>query len=156
MDAQALITEIQTDPLSRGYTGMSDAALFASLSALDRTEIVPSPATELTVMDAFAKANGDPAGAETCLDKLTTAASGNPLLARALAWTKPGAPGLDMGNPAVRAMIDSLTAANVITSAEQAILKSIGERKISRLQELNCGDVSESEVSWRRAALGGN
>lgn len=37
MDIQALINEIKTDPLARGYSSMTDAQLFASLMTANRT-----------------------------------------------------------------------------------------------------------------------
>lgn len=37
MDYQALWTEISTDPLSRGYAGMTDAEIAESLNTADRT-----------------------------------------------------------------------------------------------------------------------
>jgi hypothetical protein len=147
MDIEAFHSELRNDPLGRGYSGMSISDLYQSFTTPNRTIVVPeSNKTELSILRAFA----NPADADTCLKKIEALGESNTLVARAMAWIKPGAPGLDFGNSAVRAMLDSFHGANVITADELGVLKGLGERTISRLEEINCGDMTIKDVQYLR------
>ena len=51
MDIKILKTEIDTDPLTRGYSGMSDEEVASSFNTIDRT----LPRTSIPTMELFAR-----------------------------------------------------------------------------------------------------
>lgn len=82
--------------------------------------------TELGIIAAFT----DPAVGEDALQRLeATAASGpeHALLARMLRWLAPGMPGLDFGNPALRAAITAYAAAGVLSDVQRDTILALGQ-----------------------------
>jgi hypothetical protein len=155
MDIQGLYAELETDPLGRGYAalGENNDNIWTSLTTKDRVDPVPGThVSELTILKAFGASTGNPADGETCLQKLEAVGGANPLVKRALTWLKPGAPGLDMGDSLVRAMLDQLVTGGAITAGECAVLKGMAERVCSRLEEIGCGDMSKGEMIYLRTA----
>jgi len=58
-------------------------------------------ATELTILSLYA----DPADAEAVLGQIETVANANSVVKRILKWLQPGAPGVDLGDARVRALL---------------------------------------------------
>jgi hypothetical protein len=150
MDIQAFYNEIKTDPLGRGYASMTPAQLWASLSAVNITETVPGTMTDAR---GLYKILG-PTVAEPILEALQAASTSTALpagvpqiIARVLAWLTPPAGGVDLGDPNTVAMINQLTPA-VFTAAQAAAILAIAQQQVSRLQQLNCGDMTEGYMNY--------
>lgn len=73
----------------------------------------------------------DPTAGQACLEKLEAYAAIDTLpsrmVRRMLRWLQPPGDGIDLANAGVRGMLDSLAAADVITTTERDILKLAGE-----------------------------
>lgn len=141
MDIEGFLTEVKTDPLNRGYSGMTRDELWTSLNTADRSVVdhTTPRVAELGVLKAFGTATGNPADGEACLVKLETAAEANSMLKRVLSWSKPGAPGLDLSDPLIRATLTALSP-SVITADELAVLLGIAQKSVSRLTEIHGGN----------------
>jgi len=85
--------------------------------------------TELSIVALYA----NPTDAETVMQIIDQASETNPLVKRVAAWTKPGAPGINFGDPRIRAMLTTpqqqggvgLTAeqaAPLLKAAEQSVV----------------------------------
>ena len=129
----ALRAEAETNAefrtLVRGANGVpaDDTAAAAMASTLLPAQVTEgSRYTELGIIAAFS----DPAAGETVLQTLEATAESNPLLARMLGWLKPGMPGLDFGNAALRAAVNAYHAANVLTTTQRDTLLALGERAV--------------------------
>ena len=119
--------------------GNDNGALDAVQPDLPTEVVEESFFTELSILSAFS----NPIDAETCLQKLETVAESNPILKRVLKWITPGAKGLDFGNASVRAQLDALYIAGVLTEKELNVLKSLGEKKVI----ITVNDIS---LAWAR------
>ena len=105
-----------------------DVAAAALATSLMPKQIVEgSLYTELGIIAAFS----NPADAEVVLQTLEAAALTNPLLARMLRWLAPGMPGLDFGNPALRAALNGYQAAGVLNSTQNNVLLALGEQVLT-------------------------
>lgn len=102
----------------------SDAACAVRCMEIAPWEPGPRLIGELGVLDLFE----DPEDGETVMQKLEAVAQSNALVARALKWMQPLAPGLPIGKVSVRTMLDQLHAAGVFTDVEHATLKRAGEQ----------------------------
>lgn len=145
-----LRTELTTDPLGRGYAGMTASDVLASLRTPNRTRPVPIPSAELL---AWASASGR-------YSRLV-AARENPQLAdavRSLAW---GAvtliertdTRLDLSRPDRVALLAALVAAEVLTADDADSLNALAAESISRLEELGLAGVELKHVVWIREGL---
>lgn len=162
MDIDSFNTELLTDPEELGYAGKTDEQLWTLVSTKDRPKLVETRMTELGI---FALLADNPAAAETLLQTLEGFAELDPgvapqapLVKRMIKWLQPGTlEGLDMGNPALLAVLDELVAANVITGDAAAAVTAIRNhctRMVSRLDEINCSDANKKEFIHQVHALG--
>lgn len=149
MSIDQLIAELESDPLARGYSGMSAAEVVVSLNTKDRVQVRDVYANERTILAAFA----NPADGEAVLQKLEAAAESNALVARAVKWLQPAQGGINLGDPSTRAILDALQAANVLTETEVATVKSIAEQAISRATEIGHGEAHEGDVAAAKGQL---
>jgi len=80
---------------------------------------------ELGILALFA----NPVDGATVLGKLNAVSESNPIVAIAVKWIQPGAPGIDLGHASTRAMLEMLRDADVFTETEYATLKLAGEQQ---------------------------
>jgi len=119
--------------LVRGGNGVpaNDVAAAAMASTLLPKQVTEgSFYTELGIIAAFA----DPAAGETLLQALAAVAASGPehaVLARMLGWLKPGMPGLDFGNAALRGAINAYYGAGVLSETQLDTLLALGERAVT-------------------------
>lgn len=143
-----LSDELTVDPLGRGYGGMTDVEVVASLSTEDRT--VPDT-TRRTFRDLLRQEGMAVAG--TIAGKLKVGAEGNEGLALAVGacmnYSNGG--GLDFANQKTIDGIDTIVTSAVITSAEGDQLKAMGQKTVSRAVELRLSKVRVGHVQIARA-----
>lgn len=146
MNIEGLLSEIKNDPLSRNYSGMTRDQKWESLNTVNRKVNMTGEfrVSELGLINAFS----NPADGEAALLKLEAVAASNSLVDRMLKWLKPGAPGLDIANPKVIAMIDSFVSSSVLTEAEGNTIKDLGKKIISRLSEIGNEDMSRKDFDY--------
>jgi len=132
MNYAALKREIETDPLGRGYAGMTDQQIADSLNVANRTVVVPTVVGALGIMRLVGPMMG--AG---ILDKLEASAASDSRLKWFLRELTVN--GIDLGNLITRAAIDELVVAGVLTQTEAYRLKSAAERAVTRAEELGLG-----------------
>ena len=135
-----LRNELTTDPDARGYASMTDAEAAADLNTPRITQLRERFVDARTVYVLFGPADG-----EAALQAFETVAETNPVIKRTLNWMNPDQRGVDVGLPAVRAMIDQLTP-GVFSTEQAAALKEEGEQSISRAQQLGLGTATEGDV----------
>lgn len=102
MTPQELRALIESDPqaLALASTGAAD------LCAIRCMEIAPKVVTEKRLGDInIVGLYANPADGEAVCQQIELVAASNPVVKRAWAWSKPGAPGIDVGNATVRAML---------------------------------------------------
>ncbi len=116
---------------------------------------IPRPGTligELGILALFS----NPVDGETVLQKLEAVAGSNPVVARAVKWIQPNAPGIDLGHPSTRAMLDflaseqvpeqvRLTTGTVESPGEYDTLKAAGEQS-QTITERECSDAFAAEI----------
>ena len=139
----ALKTEIATDPLGHGYAGMTDEALAASLSAVDRDG--PKIDVPISAVEEFLLVNGLLAGIEALAvaRPVTLASAAARSLTGLIQSTR--LTGITMTDPAtatqVEAMLAALTGASVLTQSQGDALLALASPKISRAQEIGFGPI---------------
>ena len=141
-----LKSEIDSDPLGRGYSGMDDTAVAVDLNTAYRTKKEPISSAELlawSASDARLQNIKDAAenGATDDLKSLAQAAY--------LIVTRDGTT-LDLNLADRVAMLDSLVAAGVLTAADRTSLDSLATVSISRAEELSVGRVRAGDVIQAR------
>jgi len=72
-----------------------------------------------------------PVGGYTIIAGLIAAAQQNPVLAELLEWMAPGTDGVDIGTADAGELLDSLVAAEVLTSEQRAVLESKRTRPLA-------------------------
>ena len=136
-----------SDPLSRGYVGMTDEQVAASLNNPDRTVIEQ---TMVTAKDLMARM--DPGAAATILQKLESAAASDAVVKWIMSFITGGGEGIDLGHANTRAQIDALVAAGVLTATEGASLKALAQRTVSRAEELGLPEIKPWMVAHVRGS----
>lgn len=107
--------------LSRARVG-DDAEIARRLTETAPMVIGPERyVTSLAILAAFP----NPVDGDTALTKLEAAAGQNTVVARAMAWMAPGAPGLNIASPATLAMIEQLRLGGVLTQAEADTIRGL-------------------------------
>jgi hypothetical protein len=127
-----LVPELRDDPLTRGYSGMTNEAILTSLLVKNRTKIVPTFGSFRTLASVL-----DDTEYGTVKATLTAAAAQSPKIADMLIMLNlPGdeagnAGGIDMSNALVRGMVDTLFSETIASK-----MKAVAEILISRAEEL--------------------
>lgn len=159
---QNIKSEIDTDPLVRGYAGMTDRQVADSMNASDRP--VSAPITS-DVLLGWAAAGSDDAGSPvkpSRILRIKQAAAGTHwnggsalpesikgvAEAAAILLTKPSAT-LDVVKYA--AMLVALEAASIIDTTEKTELETIGMSTQTRGAEIDAGHVKEGHVAHARS-----
>ncbi len=108
-------------------TGRDVEAAALATATLDKMVKTDSFYTELGIMAAFSS----PTDGETLLQTLETVGESNAVIKRMLKWIQPGAIGIDFGNSAVRSMISTLQAANILTTSQANTLLDLGTERVT-------------------------
>lgn len=142
----SLQTELQNDPLNRGYSqyipdgpGVLADMLNEKIYTMHKTRFV----TARTVLAEIV-------GGAAILDKLEIAAQTVSEVKWAMKFMINDG-GIDIGYPATQSLIDNLVTANILTQQDADSLKSLALQPASRAEVLNLGFIKESDV---RSALG--
>jgi len=140
-------SEIDSDPLGRGYSGMDDTAVAVDLNTAYRTKKEPISSAELLAWSASDARlqnikNAAENGATDDLKSLAQAAY--------LIVTRDGTT-LDLNLADRVAMLDSLVAAGVLTDADRTSLDALATVSISRAEELALGLVRAGTVQQARS-----
>lgn len=141
-----LKSEIDSDPLGRGYSGMDDTAVAVDVNTAYRTKKEPISSAELLAWSASDARlqnikNAAENGATDDLKSLAQAAY--------LIVTRDGTT-LDLNLADRVAMLDSLVAAGVLTAADRTSLDALATVSISRAEELSIGRVRAGDVIQAR------
>ena len=141
-----LKSEIDSDPLGRGYSGMDDTAVAVDVNTAYRTKKKPISSAELLAWSASDARlqnikNAAENGATDDLKSLAQAAY--------LIVTRDGTT-LDLNLADRVAMLDSLVAAGVLTAADRTSLDALATVSISRAEELSIGRVRPGDVIQAR------
>ena len=142
-----LKSEIDSDPLGRGYSGMDDTAVAVDVNTAYRTKKEPISSAELLAWSASDARlqnikNAAENGATDDLKSLAQAAY--------LIVTRDGTT-LDLNLADRVAMLDSLVAAGVLTAADRTSLDALATVSISRADELGLGSVKAGTVQQARS-----
>jgi len=140
-------SEIDSDPLGRGYSGMDDTAVAVDLNTAYRTKKEPISSAELLAWSASDARlqnikNAAENGATDDLKSLAQAAY--------LIVTRDNT-SLDLNLADRVAMLDSLVAAGVLTDADRTSLDALATVSISRAEELALGLVRAGTVQQARS-----
>lgn len=138
MDYSKLVAELKTDPEGRNYATMSDSQVAADLN-LPRVSI-PDETSYVTTRGIL-KAFSSPDDSAAFLSAMRTVAATNAAVDEAMKLLQPNQGGLPIGDSQVRGMLDSLVVANVITADAATRVKALGEKLISRGDELSLGAI---------------
>ena len=102
MTPQELRTLIDSDTEASTLANAGAADMCAArCRAIAPKELIERLVTELSFFKLYAQ----PADAEAVLQQIETVAQGNAVVERVRKWLQPGAPGVDVGDPRVRAML---------------------------------------------------
>ena len=152
---EVLIAELRDDPLGVGYASMTDEQVAASLSEANRRV----PTQRFISMRAIADVLDDVEYAKVKA-AIQALASQSPRVADMLMFLNMPCDdsgttgGLDFGNESVRMMIQSLPAVDsTITQATVDKLLALGEKVVSRAEELGLGEVNQYHVASARQLM---
>ena len=150
-----LVQELRDDPLRYGYANMSDDEVAASLNE-PRYSV---PTQRFVSMRAIAAVLDDIEYAKVKA-AIQTLAQQSPRVADMLVFLNMPCDdsgttgGLDFGNESVRMIIQSLPAVDsTITQATVNKLLALGEKEVSRAEELGLGEVNQYHVASARQLM---
>jgi len=150
-----LINELQADPLGVGYANMTDEEVAASLNEKNRRV----PTQRFFSMRAIANVLNDEEYVKVKA-AIQVLASQSVRVADMLAFLNMPCDdtgttgGLDFGNESVRMMIQSLPAVDsTITQATVDKLLALGEKEVSRAEELGLGEVNKYHIASARQLM---
>lgn len=143
MNMQTLRAEVANDPLARGYTGMDDAAVAASLNAEDRPAVKPVSNKRYLVWLAGERRK-----------KLADAAASHASAAvqglAQMALDMISRPDVDYERGDHKAMLDGLVAGGVLGADDSEALDDQADADISRAAELGLPVVRAGDVTMAR------
>jgi hypothetical protein len=152
MSYDALIAEIQDDPLERNYEGMTDAEVAADMNLPTRSRITPISSAELLAW----------AGQASRFGRLEAATTDEGLSAEvrtvakvAMRLIQRDGTSLDLSKPDREAMLDALVAAGALAADEKDELYAMATQSISRARELRLPEswVTEGRVHTARLKI---
>lgn len=139
----SLQTELSNDPLQRGYAGMTDAECAADLNEKRYAQVAERWITERTIMAELADG-------QAIMEVLETVAEQSGEVARAVKWLDPARGGLNIADAKVRAQIDDLATAQLLTQQQAEALKALAEQPASRAEVLGLGVVHHLQIAEAR------
>lgn len=133
MDISGLRNEIETDPLGRGYAGMTNEQIAADLNTTYRTRLKPLGMSDLLLW----------AGQHDILLKLdnnkdTQGIAGVVRVAQAILSTGIA---VDLNHAGTTSLLDALVGAGVFTVDDKTALVALATEHLSRADELRLGGV---------------
>lgn len=148
-DLAALKTELTTDPLGRGYAGMTDVQAADSLNAVNRPVEVPAHDVirYLALVDKWGTIASDARHGNITAAKQTWCVNFVEILAIFNDFDLQDASVLS----AVTARLDEGIGHGYIDASDKATILALGDNKQSRAQELGIGRVREGTVTQARA-----
>jgi len=146
MKIQTIKTELETDPLGLGYSGMDDSAAAASLNEKTRSKLEPISSAELLAWSANntrlqSIKSAAESGADDTIKSVAQAAY--------LMITRDDTT-LDLNLADRVALLDALVSYSVLTADDKASLESLATVAISRGEELGVGLVRAGDVIQAR------
>ena len=152
---ETLISELQNDPLNRGYASMTNEEVAASLNEINRRV----PTQRFISMRAIAAVLDNEQYARVKA-AIQTLASQSVRVADMLTFLNMPCDdsgttgGLDFGNESVRMMIQSLPVVdNTIAQETISKLLALGEKVVSRAEELGLGEVNKYHIASARQLM---
>jgi hypothetical protein len=146
MRIQVIKTELDTDPLGLGYSGMDDSAAAVSLNEKTRSKLEPISSAELLAWSANgARLQSIKSAAESGADDTIKSVA----QAAYLTITRDDTT-LDLNLADRVALLDALVSYNVLTADDKASLESLATVAISRGEELGVGLVRAGDVIQAR------
>lgn len=145
MHEQGIRSLLQAEP----YKSQTDFQVTTTLNAT--SSVVALESKLITSRTLYADLG--PAAAETILQKLEAASAANPVVKRVLGWLLPSEAGVDITHSSTRDQIDELVSASVLSVAEGAALKGLGEVSRSYGESLGLLGPGESITAAQIAAL---
>lgn len=129
----SLKTEIETDPLGLGYSGLSNAAIVTLINTKSYT--VPKPIQMLKLLGQLASS-----GVLFKLESAKTTASTDALKSKALGMLKlidnPNVDTFDTSNSTISTILDDLDTGSVITTGEKNAWNALADVSGSRAEVL--------------------
>jgi len=144
-----LRNELRGDPLGRGYAEMTDAAVLASLTTVDRVVFRDVPIPSLAgVIEEQALV--------PTLRAVSEASPVYPVAEQLLRFTVGQTPvtSISYSDPAIRARTDmgigGLAQMGIITQAQAAVILALGRDTVSRAHEIGLGQITELDIKESR------
>jgi len=150
MDYAALSVELTTDPLTRGYSGMSDEAATADLNTEYRDVNYPILLDEVNYA---IRENGKWTSYREKADLQTVAGTYDNQSMREfmdMFGSFTSLPNVDMQGTYMDGLIDDMVTEGSMGSGVAASLKAFGEKTVSRAVELGLGTVRVGDVEFVR------
>lgn len=142
MDVNALINEIKTDPLGRGYNTMTNQQLFNSLNTKNRTKLLPLSSKQLL---AWAAQEGRYSkilnGTTISLSNTTQTNACRSICWAAIKMIERDGTELDLNLSDRVALVDALVSFTILSNADRTALYNLASINVSRLEEINCQDI---------------
>ena len=147
MDMTLLRAELTTDPLARGYAGMSDAAAAASLNARDRDAAqVSSDDVARYILEEGRWPELEDLAAGTGGYSGATANQRKAARAALAIFTNARLPTIRLKRAKVQAMLDLMVGAGALTAGDKTALNALADAKFTRAEELGLGVVTDGYV----------
>lgn len=145
-DITLLKSEIDSDPLGRNYSAMSDKQVADSLNNSDRTKVVPISSAELL---AWAASDGRLASIKAAIDGGVDSTAKS-LAEAAYMMISRDDTSLDLSLPDRVAMLDGLVAYGILSAGDKSDLVSKSTVSCSRAEELSLSRVRTGDVIQAR------
>ena len=152
MDYQALKAELTSDPLTRGYASMSDEAAAASLNTVNRSVAQGVPVGTLHhELDNMTNGSGVPVweaieGRKDAQDAAGVASRA----ALRLRGARADYPLVNVGSTMFQGQLNQLVFALILTQVQANALTALGQRAVSRAEELGLGSIRPGDVQHAR------
>lgn len=141
-DLQKIRNELANDPLSRGYSGMTDAQRLAALTTADITTTRDVVITPQLLAQVFGTAS-----ASAMLEAMETAAASDVQLKWMLQIIYENRGGLSTATPGVTDKLTALAGVGtVITPVQLAVFEGARQTTISRAAQLGLGEIHLGDV----------
>lgn len=150
MDIQTLKTELTTDPAGVGYAAHRPHAPGTLAELLNQRSYTIPKTRMVTARGIMASYGLGPAAGAAFLDKLDALAPSVPAIRWAMKFMQQES-GIDVGEPATRAMLDSLVGVGGITQSDVDGIKAMALQPASRAEVLFGAGVVVGEPDVRRA-----
>jgi len=145
-DIALLKSEIDSDPLGRNYSAMSDEQVAQSLNNEDRSKTVPISSAELL---AWSAGNGRLAAIKAAIDGGVDKTAKSLAEAAYMMISRDGS-SLDLSLADRVAMLDGLVAYGILSADDKSDLVSKSTVSCSRAEELSLGRVRAGDVIQAR------